>query len=222
MAIASITQWLDGSRDFVEGRGLYEQYGSDPVVLAVIRTGSGTYHFSLLLEALEELNAQTNLQPKPITIPEVVMSKREAKGSPDLLGAPDELWQVRADKNLAYAQARALHERIRVMDSRDHRRDAALELLNKMDEVADAWQVLDEWKATGRVRELRKSETTKGVSELSLAELIKQEKNLQTYISKAKKRFATAAPEKRAKIGATLEANQHKLEEVRRRMNELV
>lgn len=222
MAIASITRWLDGSRDYKEGRSLYEQYGTDPVVLAIIGSGSGTYHFSILRDALIKLNEQANIQPKPIVVPEVVLTQRDTKASPDLLGAPDEIWQVRADKNLAYAEARALFERVRVMDSRDHRRDAALVILDKMDQVAEAWQILDEWKATGRVREISKKQTTKDVSELSLSELIKQEKNLQTYISKAKKRFNNAPADKRAKIAATLEANQHKLAEVRRRMDELV
>src|SRR3546814_10212948 len=103
MAIAVITQWLDGPRDFSRGRSLYEQYGSDPVVLTLIRTGTSHYHLSKLVAALEELNRQANIQPKPIVIGDL-MATHSAKSSPDLVGAPAEIWDIRAEKNLAYAR----------------------------------------------------------------------------------------------------------------------
>lgn len=222
MAIASITAWLNGSdKNYHHGRLLYEQYGNDPLVLAIIRTGSGQFHFNKLHEALEELNRQANIKPKPIVFeapPERVLSKSGA-----LDDAPGEIWTIRNEKNQRYAQARKLFESIPFMDDQKHRLEAGMELLEHMKYVEEAWGAIDHWRETGTIRELKKKETVKEVAELPLGELIRQEKNLQSTISKDRKRAREAKTDiDRAKIEQRIEERQFKLAELRKRINELV
>lgn len=220
MAIASITAWLSSSRDFHHGKMLYEQYGDDQLILTIIRTGSGNYHFSKLLEGLEELNKLSNLEPKAIQFTEPTpLDDRADKWK----GAPDPILEIRNNKNHRYAQARKRFETIRVMDSQDHRLTAALELLEDMDFVNESWGVIDEWRESGLIREIKKKEEERKVSELNVQELIQQSKNLATYISKDKKKLESASePKKQLKIRARLESNTFKLDEIKRRIHGLV
>src|SRR3546814_4492438 len=105
------------------------------------------------------------------------MATPSEKSSPDLVGAPAELWDIRAEKNLAYARARKLYEAIRINDSRTYRLEAALKLLDEMDAVNDAWGVIDEWKETGGVRDTRKKKAKVDIASLSMPELIRQERS---------------------------------------------
>lgn len=220
MAIASITAWLNGSRDFYHGRMLYEQYGSDRLTLTIIRTGSSAYHFSKLVEGLELINKQANLEPKRIEFPDPpqIITPNDKWG-----GAPDPILEIRNEKNKRYAQARRLFEAIRVMDSQTHRLEAALTLLEDMDFVNESWEAIDQWRETGKVKEVQKSEADKKVSQLDLKELIRQSKNLATYISKDKKRLKESSdPKKQVKIKSRLELRQYQLDEINRRINELI
>lgn len=220
MAIASITAWLNSNRDFHHGKMLYEQYGSDPLILAIIRTGTGNYHFSKLLQGMEELNKLSNLQPKQITF----------KDPPPLDDqtdkwkyAPDPILKIRNEKNYRYAQARKRFETIPLMDSQDHRLAAALDLLDDMDFVNESWGAIDQWRENGTIREMRKIEQVQEVSELSLKELLKQSKNIATYISKDKTALRnTDSPKGQIKLKARLEIRESKLQEINRRINELV
>ncbi len=66
--------------------------------------------------------------------------------------APEQIQQIRNEKNRRYAQARKLHESIRMMDSREHRLQAGLELLDHMHVVNDARSAIDEWSRSGQIR----------------------------------------------------------------------
>lgn len=236
MAIASITDWLQSSkRDFFTGKLLYEQYGSDRLILTIIRTGSSTYHFQKLVEGLEALNKLSNLKPKAIhhepapakapaparmvvgVLPPVERNPEQWKD------APDPILEVRNEKNRRYAKARKLFEMIRVMDSQEHRLDAALELLDDMDYVAESWEIIDEWKKDGTVREMRKKAAEKEVAEMNLRELFAKSKNLASYISKDRARVKKVTDTRKLlKIRTRLEENELKLEEMKRRIDELV
>jgi hypothetical protein len=234
MAIASITNWLNSpKRDFATGKMLYEQYGSDRLILTIIRTGSSTYHFQKLLQGMEALNKLSNLKPKAIhhepapvqEPPRLVVGELPPveKRPEQWKDAPDPILEVRDEKNRRYAKARKLFEMIRVMDSQEHRMEAALELLDDMDYVAESWEIIDEWKKDGTVREMRKKAAEKEVAEMNLRELFAKSKNLASYISKDRARVKKVTdPRKLLKIRARLEENELKLEEMKRRIDELV
>jgi len=227
MAIASITAWLNShDKSYSHGVALYEQYGESRTTLALIRSGSSAFHFNKLRTALEELNLQTDIAPKPIVIgqynPDPIATPG-SKASVDFLNAPDKILEIRNQKNLQYAQARKLHESIRVMDSKQHRLQAALELLDLMDAVNESWSIIDEWQEHGRVLETVQKEQVADVAQLSHVELLKEQALLGPNITKDKARLNECAdPRKQVKIATRLQTRELRMEEIRRRLRELV
>jgi hypothetical protein len=227
MAIASITSWLEGSnRNYQHGLLLYEQYGTNPVILALLKSGSGSYHLSKLIIALEALNKQTDLVPKPIVFEEYVAEPTTIHGKEqfDYASAPDKIIEIRDNKNKEYALARKKHEAIRVMDDQQHRLQLGLEILDHMDTVETSWSVIDLWTESGEVRKMEESNTEQDISTLSLAMLSKEENNLKSYISKDKKRLKEATTDKnKVKISQRLDLRNKRLALVRERLkNELI
>ena len=233
MAIASITAWLNSAdKPYHHGRALYEQYGEDKALLRLVKSGSGSYHFEKLKAGLELINKNSNLVPKQIVIGDLVReapnSRPSAAGdskkvNPDLEDAPDEITKIRNEKNLRYAQARRLFETIRVMDSREHRLQAGLELLDHMDFVNDCWAVIDEWRESGKIQEMKKEETETSVSALTLPELMKEARNLPTYITKDRQKLAAAKQESnKMRIALRLEWRIKRLELIKKRLENVV
>jgi len=227
MAIASITAWLNNpDRSYNHGRLLFEQYGDDRVLLALLKSGSTSFHFSKLQTALERLNKKSNLEPKQIVIAEKITDVLERPDQRPIgyENAPNKILEIRNLKNKRYAQARHLFESIRVLDSKELRLQAGLELLDHMDYVADAWGAIDDWKENGRIRELAQKETEKEVADLTFIELVQESKNLPPNISKDRTKLKEANdPKKQTKIATRLEARERRLEMVKRRLaNELV
>jgi hypothetical protein len=227
MAIASITAWLTSpDKSYSHGRALYEQYGEDRITLAMIRSGSSTFHFNKLLAGLQKLNLHTDIAPKPIVIgqykPEPV-AVPGSKADIDFKDAPEKILQIKTEKSQRYAQARKLHEAIRIMDSKQHRLSAALELLDHMDFVSDAWSIIDEWREKGNIREMVQKEQCSSVADLTHAELLKEQSLLGPNITKDKARLAECkVPRKAVKIAARLQGREIRMEHIRRRLRELV
>lgn len=227
MAIASITAWLNNpSKSYEHGRLLYEQYGSSRAILRILSTGNSSFHFAKLQAALEEVNKQSNLEPKPIVLPEhhLIAPERPGDRLSEYKDAPEKILEIRNEKNRHYAQARRLFEQIRMLDSQAQRLDAGLQILDHMDYVSEAWSAIDEWKKDGRIREIAQKQAEKEVAELSLVEMIKEEKNLRTYISKDKAKLETAeSSKKKIDIAERLQARSRRLDLIRGRLqNELV
>jgi polyhydroxyalkanoate synthesis regulator phasin len=229
MAIESITAWLNSAdRNFLHGRLLYEQYGDDRLILTIIKSGSGNYHLQKLTEGLEKVNQLSNLQPKKITFeppaPQPIAEpKKKQKSSPDLAAAPEVIQDIRNQKNERYAKARHLHQTIRSMDSKQHRLEAGLELLNLMDFVNESWFIIDEWVKKGTVLEMKKEEAIQSVADLTLPELVAASKNIPSSISHARKRYNISTdPRARTRALAKIQELQTKLEQVKRRLSELI
>lgn len=227
MAIASITVWLNEKNpSYHHGRLLYEQYGDDRLVLTIIKSGSGSYHFAKLKEALEFLNTKTNLIPKQIVfVPPVAEEFTPAgeKVKTNLDNAPAEVRKIRDDKNKLYAEARHLHVTIKSLDNDELRLAAALTILDNMDVVNEIWVALDTFAKTGEIMKIKHEETLAEVSELSLPELLKESKNLPPNISKARGNAnKTADPVKKSKYQLKVQHLIIRLAEVQRRLNELI
>lgn len=225
MAIASITQWLaNPARSFSHGKTLYEQYGDNRIILAVIKTGSGSYHFAKLIEGLKAVNQKSNIEPKPIVIAPIgsLLAATKGKISPDLTSAPDKIIDIRNNRVAKYARSRQLFEKIRLADGKNNRLEMGLELLDLMDQVNQAWEIIDDWKVTGKVREVQLAETEKAVANLSVADLMREAKNLPTYITKDRKRLAWESKDaKKLKITARLEINLKRFDLIKARLEEI-
>jgi len=235
MAIASITAWLNSpNKNYTHGKLLYHQYGSDRLILTIIESGSGTYHFNKLSEALSLLNEQSDLQPKQIVyVPPAVedpdqtevpkITSPNSKVKTNLDDAPPEIRAIRNEKNEKFAEARHALAVARVSDSKEHRLEKALLILDNMDIVNESWLVMDTWRETGKITEKQNEQVVASVSELNLQQLLTEEKNLPTYISKARKRHTRHTdPVKKTKALAKVQSLISRLNEVKRRINELV
>lgn len=228
MAIASITAWLtEKNPNYHHGRMLYEQYGDDRLVLTIIKSGSGSYHFNKLKEALELVNTKTNLVPKPIVFVEPVQEDfAPAAGAlvkPNLDHAPAEVRKIRDDKNKLYAEARHLFVTIKSLDSDELRLNAAIKLLENMDDVAESWHALDTFNKTGEILKIEHDKIIAEVKDLSTVDLLKELKNLPPNISKARGNCAKANdPIKKAKYQVKIQHLITRLTEVQRRVNEFV
>jgi hypothetical protein len=223
MAIASITNWLNSKeKNYHNGRLLYEQYGESKTLLTLFNTGSTNFHFKKLLAALEDLNKLANLEPKQITIPNVIAPIKEIGGKygVDFESAPEAIQEIIKNKNDHYARARKLHESIRIMDNQEHRLEAGLQLLKHMEYVYDAWSAINEWKDNGRIRELEKEQTEIAVSELTTAQLYKELANLAPNISKDKTKLKTIKePKKQAEVANRLQDREHRLKLIKERIS---
>lgn len=226
MAIASITAWLNSiDKNYLQGRLLYEQYGTSRITLALISSGSGQYHLTKLTIALQEINDLPDIQPKQITIAAVIddAPTSRAKKEIDYKDAPQLILDMRTQKSEDYALARKLHESIRFIDSRQHRLDAGLKILNLMDKVNDSWSIIDEWKEKGHVRAIEQQKQIAAVATMTLPELLQEEKLLAPNVSKDRTKLKKPLSErKKLEIQVRLQERSLRLEEVRRRMNELV
>lgn len=227
MAIASISKWLqECPRSYPLGVSLYEQYGDSSTMLKLVKSGSGPFHMAKLKEALEKINERANLVPKPITIPHVVIAQVAAPDKFDQVNydtAPEQIRMIADNKTEKYARARALFEKIRHMDSQDHRLKAGLELLDLMDEVNDAWSVIDEWKDSGNIREEQKKAAKAEVAALTIQQLIREAKNLPTYITKDQQKLSGSLTDRqRVKVAQRLQEYKDRLKLVKERLGNAV
>jgi len=222
MAIASITNWLNSKeKNYHNGRLLYEQYGESKTLQTLFKTGSTNFHFKKLLLALEDLNKLANLEPKQITIPDVIATTKEIGGKygVDYESAPEAIQEIIKNKNDHYARARKLHESIRIMDNQEHRLEAGLQLIKHMEYVYDAWSAINEWKDNGRIRELEKEVTETDVSELTTSQLYKELNNLKPNISKDRTKLKNLTePKKQADVAKRLQDREYRLKLIKERM----
>lgn len=198
MAIAALNTWLnDPNRSYNQGKYLYEQYGTNKTLLALLNSGSTSFHLKKLTDALILLNSNSKIEPKPLKISQptsepVKTSRPEISYS----SAPDQIQQIIEKKRLNYARARKLFEMFRVMESPDQRCDAALEILDLMDKVNEAWGIIDEWNDTGHIREQQEKEVEASIEQMNLQQLLREKGNLAPNISKDRRRLKLAVTDK--------------------------
>jgi hypothetical protein len=225
MAIASITQWLnDPQRSYQVGKLLYEQYGDNKVVLSLINSGSSSFHQQQLFTALQKVNLKVNLEPKKIVIPDLSSENQErSKPITNYTSAPEQILNIRDEKSLNFAKARKLFESVRVMDSQEHRLEAGLQILDLMDKVNEAWEIIDQWNDSGKIAELKQIEEEKAIEEMNIHELIRDKAKLMPNISKDKKRILGAKNDKdKLKYTQKYEARKQRLALVLERIENAV
>lgn len=231
MAIAKITSWLaDPNRSYDHGRSLYEQFGTDVVVLAVIKGGNSPYHFTKLFDSLTALNQtlEEKTAPKQAIIPNLSEFKGPAaapvKNKPDFHSLPDAMKDVTTIKNQHKRRADQLYIEIAFTESSEDRRIMALTMLEDYDKVQECWGILDNYRDTGIVLESKRKTIDEEVKDLSVLQMMNSLKNIRTYLCKDKKKAVAMKPGRQlSKVLARIQENQLKLKLLEERMkNELV
>lgn len=225
MAIASIDTWLKNpNKSYLHGKMLYAQYGDKEHLKALFESGSSSFHFSKLQKALQDLNLLDAPKPKNILIAEL---PKPTVASPQPLmeyaNAPAQIQKIRDDKNKAYSLARKIFEMIPYMESQAHRLEAGKELLAHRKFVQECWEAIDDWKNNGIVRELKVAQIETDVTELTVPDLIKEQKNLPPNISKDRTKLKKCTDAgKKLKLLNRINEREMRLELIKRRLSELV
>jgi hypothetical protein len=199
MAIAPITQWLDSrEKNYLVGRALYEQYGTNSLLKTLFKNGDSDYHLTRLIESLEELNRQLHAidqkqqpQHQRFVIPPLesipVPATRMSLSDPAYQNAPEEIKDLYTANSRLNSRADLLYLQARSAPTAAERLELSLAQLDDRQQVNENWQTIKEYHATGVVQEQVKEAEEKNVSELTVSELMALDKNLPTYISKARK-----------------------------------
>ena len=225
MAIASITEWLKSkSKTYLHGKVLYMQYGNKQHLKTLFNSGNSSFHFQKLEIALNELNLLNSPPPKQIIIAEPPKPKvLEEKAVMDYKNSPDKIKEIIAVKNKSYALARSYFTTIPFMDSQEHRKEAAKELLKEMEFVQDCWQAIDEWQKNGNIRDLKLGNLATEINGLTTAQLMAEARNLPPNISKDKGKLAICDnPKKQLILDNRIKERLERLTLVKQRLNELI
>lgn len=225
MAIASITTWLNTpQKNYRQGCALYAQYGNKEYLKALFNTGNSSYHFTKLEAALLDLNKLNNPPPKNIIVAE---KPKETLLAPiakfDYGNYPDKIQEIIKAKNFAYAKARKLFETIPFLDSQTHRLEAGKELLADRKFVQECWQAIDKWKESGEIMEVAIKKIETDVADLSLADLIKEQKNIPPNISKDRKKLKECSDAvQKIKFTDRINERTMRLDLINKKLNELI
>lgn len=220
MAIAKILSWLeDPNRSYEYGKSLYEQYGDDVVILAVIRGGSSPYHSNKLFDALVKLNETAIdrvVKPKDMTIPDLQAFadpiREPVKKKPDFHSLPDAMKDVTSLKNQHKRRTDQLFIEISFTESEELRREMASTMLDDLDKVQECWGILDGFRETGLVLDNKKPSIEEEVKGMTMLQLSNSVRNIRTYLTKDKKRAMTMKPGRQlTKVLTRIQENQLKL-----------
>jgi len=202
MAIAQITAWLrSADKNYPLGVALYNQYGNRTLLKTFFNNGTSDYHHIRLQEALEDLN---NLDVTPQPVKEAASAAPLAIPALDTIPVPSKLYSLTDEQwSSTPNQIRNLYVINHRLKSRadmlfmqagsaataTERLNLALAQLNDRDELNKNWKQVKDYHATGALQEQILQEQELPISQLSLPELLKLDKNLPTYISKDTRRL---------------------------------
>lgn len=228
MAIAPILLWLsDTNRTYHHGKLLYEQYGRDLVTRTIINTGhqGSSYHFITLENALRELSSSFS-EVKAVVIPDLSTFDKPLFPSGGLTNEeyaklPEDLKNVRGDARQCFQRAQFLFARIPLTDSPGQRLTMALQLLDDWDENRRLMGEVQHFMDNGSVIEKAPAiEKLKQVDQLSTKELMAESKNIPTYITKDRKKLASATEASKSDaINIRLNGRLERLEQINKRLN---
>jgi len=228
MAIPAIVRYLNQPvHNYHEGRILFERYSDDNVLKVLFRSGEGTYHHRRLLAALDELaekdidTAKQMVTVEKPVVPGLETFDHAVKTLPtdDYHSFPERIKEVVRKKNMHYRRALQLYIEIGLTDDRERRLEMALTLLQDHEEVNACWAVIDEYKATGKILVERVVTIQEEVAAIPLARLGQELANIQSNISKSKKRLDSLPDgEKKAKVLLRYETYLIKRDLIRKRL----
>jgi len=207
MAIATIDKWLaDPQRKYDLGRQLYDLYGDNKLLKALLASGhdGSHYHFTRLNDALKEVNLKVkpdvpNVQhpsiptfkkiPKLEDIP--LPSKRENLTDAEWLKLPDTIKDLYNRVYRLHPHSQLLFNQCRITENKSDRLQLDLMIIRERDEINKIWKLIKDYHENGVVKEKVEIKEKTKIDELSIGELIKLSKNLPTYLSKDREKLKT-------------------------------
>lgn len=239
MAIAIIDNWLnDPKRSYEHGLQLYMQYGDDPLVRALVSKGhqGSHYHFTRLTDALRTLKPKQ--QPAAPAVPGIKENADPLDHLPKLedIHVPVKRWSVSdaqweklpdAIKNLytrqsrLHAHSQMLFNQSRICQDQEQRRVLDRQIIIERNEINENWKTIKDFHEKGSVKEQLEKKLKPGIDSLSIADLVKQSKNIPSALSKKRTRLKKMAdgPQKNKLINQIMEL-EVELQQVNKRLAE--
>lgn len=172
MALATITEWLSGSRDYSSGLKLLESHSDNSFLLKILSKGPSAFNQKKLIEELNQLNEK--LQDKPETI------RFNAKSDAVYLALPDQVKDLKKKRDDLYKEASFLHSRLLDVDDKQCGIDA-FRIEEIFDEIDDLHEKLDYYAAHNKLPE---EAPLPVIKEMTEAEMKLRLATLRTYRSK--------------------------------------
>jgi hypothetical protein len=233
MAIAQIVAWLRSSdKNYQLGVSLYNEYGDKPLLKTLLNNGASDYHQQRLHEALEELGQRANIEPAnqayrlassssvPVLEMIPVPSKLFSLSDEEWNKIPDSIRDLYVANHRLKSRADLLFVQGRSAPTANERLKLALAQLDDRQQVNENWKLIKEFHTTGLEQKKIAQEQEVAVADMPLSEVLKLEKNIPTYITKATQRLQAMQAGTRAydKTLTLLGAHKAKLKAVKERL----
>lgn len=175
MAIASIEEWIQGTKDYTEGIALFVKYSSNTFLKRNLAKGPTVFNVPKLSLELQLLS--DNCQA-PVDAPgNKKRFKVETKQQYDSL--PDQVKAVKEEERAAFKEMSYLHSRLTQMEQ-EERKAADFRIL-ALDRICrKLWAKLDYFEEHNKLPE----DPVKEVKVTTAADALKRRNNLRTYISR--------------------------------------
>lgn len=206
MAIAIISNWLDGRQNFDEGFAIYKKYGDNEALVEIFDCGPNRFTIRKLTEALEELNGKLSEE-------KIITEKIDKKTLPaDIKILHDNTMNL-------YKDMATKHQQLDKDMSEDQRKILASEILDADDTISANFEIIDHYHDTGerKPQEIKKTRRGKEIADMSPVELMNALSSIPTYITKAKKQLKKEgiSPEKVFTISGKIAMYENDLKEVK-------
>jgi hypothetical protein len=231
MAIAAITAWLkDKVRHYETGALLYAEYGDSVLLKSFFAKGKSPYHIARLEAELEKLQSKVIIgltlpspkervvAPAP-AVPAPSRPERFSLSDKEWDAAPDYIKDLYAENNRLSSERQLNFHQARVAGSDEARLKLGLQILEASDKINQNWKEIKEFHATGKLKERLEKEQDRVVDDLTTQELMKEARNIPTYITKARKRLEQLPDgSKRNDVLARIQSYEVKLNAINKRL----
>lgn len=203
MAIAQIAAWLrSADKNYQLGVALFNQYGDKPLLKTLLNNGSSDYHQQRLFEALQEINDRpvneslksTNPIPVAFSVPALdtipVPSRMFSLTDEEWSKVPESIKDLYVQNHRLNSRADLLYLQGRSAPSPGERLKLGLAQLDDRQQINENWKLIKDFHATGMEQKAIVEKQEASIADMHLGEVLKLEKNLPTYITKATGRLS--------------------------------
>lgn len=205
-----IDKWLQGNRNFIIGRNLYQLYGTNNALKNLLDKGETPYHQQLLVNALQEINS-SGIKPveKPIEVALKVAKVMQHDENPVLQSIHQE-WTKLYNEMKFYQHQLDVYGSDNSQSTREKCKPICKKVLDLEYEINELWNKRDYYKEHGKLPEVKEVEFVIPTDPLEIARAINTlERNIRRNKAELKKH-----PDK-PQYAALVEQYQHKLNQLK-------
>lgn len=176
MAIASITSWLQGSRDYPTGMVLLQKYCNNQFLIRVLSKSDSAFNRKKLADELEKID-QAEIPAEARFVDPTVS---------EFLNLPLAIQEEKKKANLLFKEMASLFAQLQLLEEAGKKEELAKAIFRIMDcdhERYRCWKKINEFTRTGKIPEVKESKG-KSLSEMSPLQLERRRLVVRSYLSK--------------------------------------